>query len=146
MAAKTNYFENLIIDHLFRAQALSLPAAWHFALFTSAPNEAGGGTEVTGGSYARVAVTRSLANFAGTQAAGSTTVSTGTNGTTSNNTAITYPAPTANWGTVVAIGVFDAATNGNLCFYGNLATSRIISNGDAAPLFPISSFTYQEDN
>lgn len=146
MSAKTNYFENLIIDHVFRAQALSLPAAWHFALFTVAPTEAGGGTEVTGGSYARVGVTRSLANFAGTQGLTTTTASTGTTGTTANNAAITYPAPTANWGTVVAIGVFDAATGGNMCFYGALSTNRTINNGDAAPLFPISSFTYQEDN
>lgn len=146
MTAKTDFAENQLIDHLFRGQALTLPASWHFALFTTNAGEAGGQTEVSGGSYARVAVARSLANFAGTQAAASTTASTGTSGTTSNNGAITFPAPTANWGTVTGVGIFDAATGGNLWFYNPLTTSRTVNSGDSAPLFPISSLTYQEDN
>lgn len=78
----------------------------YFALFTSDPTETGAaGTEITGGAYARVAVTASLANFAGTQSAGSTTASSGTGGTTSNNGTITFPAPTANWGSVTHIGI-----------------------------------------
>ena len=147
MTAKTDFAENKLIDHLFRAQTLTLPAAWHFALLTTNTDDDGSPlVEVTGGSYARVAVTRSLANFAGTQAAGSTTASTGTSGTTSNNASIQYPAPTANWGTVVGIGIYDAASGGDLWFYSPLTTSRTINNGDAAPLFPIGALTYQEDN
>ena len=98
MAAKTNFLENQIIDWFFRGQAFTPPTNLHFALFTVAPTEAGGGTEVTGGGYARVSVARTLAAWAGTQAAGSTTASTGTGGTTSNNNAITFPGignPTA---------------------------------------------------
>jgi hypothetical protein len=147
MTAKTNYFENVIIDWLFRGQAApTLPAAWHFALFTTAAGEGGGQVEVTGGSYARAAVTRSLANFAGTQGAGTTTASSGTSGTTSNNGAILFPAPTANWGNVTGIGVFDAASGGNLCFYGALTTPKNIVSGSDAPSFAIGDFSYQEDN
>lgn len=146
MAAKTNYFENQIIDWFFRGQTFTPPINLHFALFTVAPTDTGGGTEVTGGAYARVSVARSLAAWAGTQSAGSTTASTGTGGTTSNNSAVTFPAPTANWGSVVAVGVFDAASAGNLLVYGALTTPKTVNNGDAAPSFPAGTFTYQEDN
>ena len=83
MAALSDYLENKVIDFLLRAQAFTAPVTTYVALLTAAPSDTGGGTEVTGGSYARVAVTSSLANWAGTQAAASTVASSGTNGTTS---------------------------------------------------------------
>ena len=146
MSAKTDYLENKIIDWLFRGQTFTPPATLYVGLFTANPSDTGGGTEVTGGSYARVAVTGSLANWAGTQSAGSTTASSGTGGTTSNNNAITFPSPTANWGVVTGFGVFDAASGGNLLIYGSLTTSKTINNGDAAPSFAAGALTYQEDN
>jgi hypothetical protein len=146
MGAKTDYLENQLIDYVFRAQAFTAPATIYVGLFTVAPTDAGGGTEVSGGSYARVAVTSSLANWAGTQSAGSTTASSGTGGTTSNNGAITFPAPTANWGTVVAFGLFDASTSGHLLYYANLTTSKTINDGDAAPSFAAAALTVQEDS
>lgn len=146
MAAKSNYLENKIIDWLFRGQTFTPPATLYVALFTVAPSDTGGGTEVTGGAYARVAVTSSLANWAGTQAAASTVASSGTGGTTSNNAAITFPAPTANWGSIVAFGIFDAVTAGNLLVYGTLSAAKTVNNGDAAPSFPAAALTYQEDN
>lgn len=108
------------------------------ALFTVAPTDAGGGTEVSGGSYARVAMACTLANFSGTQSAGSSTSSTGTGGATSNNAAITFPAPSADWGTIVAFGLFDALTGGNLLIWDNMVASRQVLNGDPAPSFPIA--------
>lgn len=111
-------------------------------------------TEVSGGSYARVALAagavQALADWAGTQSAASTTASTGTNGTTSNNAAITFPAPTANWATggaqVGVIGIFDQLTAGNLLFSGALTVPKTINSGDAAPSFAISALTQQIDN
>lgn len=146
MSAMSDYLENKIIDWLLRGQAYTPPATAYVGLYTAAPSDAGGGTEVSGGSYARVAVSSSLANWAGTQSSGSTVASSGTNGTTSNNGAITFPAPTANWGTVVAFGVFDASSGGNLLFYANLSTSKTINNGDAAPSFAAGALTFQDDN
>lgn len=122
------------------------PQALYFGLFTVSPDDTGGGTEVSGGSYARVAIACSLAAWAGTQSAGSTTASTGTSGTTSNNAAVTFPAPTANWGTLVAVGLFDKASGGNLLDWGALTTSKTVNSGDAAPVFPIAAFTFQVDN
>lgn len=143
MSNLTNYAENKVVDALLRGQSLGTPATWYVALYTSDPTETGAaGTEITGGSYARVAVTASLANFAGTQSAGSTTASSGTGGQTSNNAAITFPAPTANWGVASHFGVLDASTGGNAWIYGALTTSKTINNGDSAPSFPIASLTF----
>lgn len=146
MAAMSDYLENKIIDWLFRAQAYSPVATLYVGLLTAAPSDTGGGTEVTGGSYARVAVTSSLANWAGTQSAGSTVASSGTSGTTSNNNAITFPAPTANWGTITHFGIFDASTTGNLLFWAALTVSKTVNNGDAAPSFAAGALTTQIDN
>ena len=146
MAALTDYLENKLIDQIFRGQAFTFPTTLHVGLLTAAPGEAGGGTEVSGGSYARVAVAASLANWAGTQAAASTTASTGSSGTTSNNGAITFPAPTASWGSVTHFAIYDAATAGNMLFYGSLGTAKTVNNGDAAPSFLASSLSIQIDN
>lgn len=146
MAALSDYLENKILDYVLRAQAFSAPATTYVALLTAAPSDTGGGTEVTGGSYARVAVTSSLTNWAGTQSTGSTTASSGTGGQTSNNNTITFPAPTANWGVVTHMGVYDASTSGNLLFYAALTVSKTINNGDAAPSFAAAALTLQIDN
>jgi hypothetical protein len=141
MAAMSDYLENKLVDHIFRGQSFSAPANVYVALLTAAPSDSGGGTEVTGGNYARVTVAASLANFAGTQSAGSTTASSGTGGQTSNNGAVTFPAPNANWGVVTHFGIYDASTSGNLLFHGALGTSKTINNGDAAPSFAIGALT-----
>lgn len=136
MSNLTNFLENALIDWIFRGQtAPTLGASLHVALFTAAPSDAGGGTEVTGGSYARAAVTRALANFAGTQSAGSTTASTGTGGATSNNGTVAFPAPTANWGSITHFAIMDAASGGNMLIWGALAQAKTVNNGDAAPTF-----------
>ena len=156
MSAFSDFAENKLIDWLFRAQAIGItgasaaagtgPTTLYVALLTAAPSDTGGGTEVSGGSYARVAVTSSLANWAGTQSAGSTTASSGTGGTTSNNNAITFPAPSANWGVVTHVGIYDASSAGNLLVWTGLTTSKTVNSGDAAPSFAAAALTFQIDN
>ncbi|MEY2883071.1 MAG: hypothetical protein RL490_795 [Pseudomonadota bacterium] len=144
MTAFTDFAENRIIDWLMRGQAApALPANWSFGLLTAVPADDGTGlAEVAGGSYARASLARSLANFAGTQAAGSTIASSGATGVTSNNVDISFPSPTANWGTVVAIGIFDAGAGGNLWAYGALAVPKVIAAGDSPPRFPAGTFAF----
>lgn len=103
------------------------------------------GLEVSGGSYARVSYAATLANWAGTQSAASTTASTGTGGTTSNNNTITFPAPTANWGVTAVLCEFDQATSGNLLGVGALTTPKTVNNGDAAPSYAAAALSVQED-
>lgn len=146
MAGLTNFAENKVIDALLRGQALGAPATLYFALLTADAGETGTLTEVTGAGYGRVAVTASLANFAGTQGAGTTVASTGTGGATSNNGAITFGAPTANWsGPITHLAVMDAASGGNAWIFAALNTAKTVNNGDAAPSFVAGDFTYTLD-
>jgi len=116
MAGFTDYSEDLVLDWLLTAGAATRPTAWYVALYTVAPTDTGGGTEVSGGSYTREAITFSVS---------------GTSPATATNSAdIEFPEATANWGTVVAAGVFDASTGGNLLAYSNLTTSKAVSTGD----------------
>lgn len=146
MAALSDYMENILVDVLFRGQVLTLPASLYVGLFQSAGSDVAPGTEVNGGGYARVAVPRTLAAWAGTQAAGSTALSSGSGGQTSNNTDILFPLPTAAWGTVTHFGIFDAASGGNMLIHGPLSASKIINAGDNAPLFPAAALVYTIDN
>jgi hypothetical protein len=134
----TDYLENKIIDHLFRTATWAKPAALYFALFTSAPTDSGGGTEVTGGAYTRVAFPPLDTNWTATQG-GTSGVSSGTGGQTTNALAITFPAPTANWGTVSHFAIMDAASGGNMLVWDALVASRTILSGDPAPSFSIGT-------
>lgn len=139
MSAMSDYTENNLVDFLMRAQAYSPGTARYVALFTAAPSDGGGGTEVSGGSYARAQLDASATNWTNTQASG-TGASTGTGGATANAVAITFPAPTANWGQATHWGMFDAPTGGNLRFHGALTVPKTVNNQDPAPSFPIGTF------
>ena len=140
--AFTDSAENAVADAVLRGQALGAPATFYVALDTTACSDSAAGTEVTGGSYARVAVTSSLTNWSGTQSAGSTTASSGTGGQVSNNIAITFPAPTANWGTVSHFRLVSASTGGTTWFCQALTASKTVNSGDAAPSFAIGAMTF----
>lgn len=116
MAGFTNYAEDLVLDWLLTNGAATRPTAWYVALYTVAPGESGGGTEVSGGSYARTAVTFTVSGTAPT--------------TASNSAAVEFPAATGNWGTIVAAGIFDASTSGNLLAFADLTTSKTVDTGD----------------
>lgn len=137
-AQASDYLENLVIDHLFRTRTFAKPSALYFALFTSAPTDSGGGTEVSGGAYARVNLAPSDSNWTATQG-GTSGNSSGTAGQTANALIITFAAPSANWGTVTHFGIFDALTGGNLLIWDALVAARTILNGDPAPSFPIGA-------
>lgn len=112
----TNYLENAVLGHVFGAATYSKPTIY-VGLFTAAPGETGGGTEVSGGAYAR-------------QTTGALTIS-GTDPTQAANAAsIEFPTATANWGTVTHMAWFDAATGGNMLAYAELDSTRTINNGD----------------
>jgi hypothetical protein len=140
MSAMSDYLENKLVDQLFRGQSAPTTTTLYVGLLTAAPSDTGGGTEVTGGSYSRVSVTSSLANWAGTQTAGSTAASSGTGGQTSNNVALTFPTPAATWGTVTHFGIYDAASGGNLLFWGALTIAKTINQADTVT-FPAASLS-----
>lgn len=141
-----DYAENKVVDALLRAQAIGTPATWFIGLTTDTCTDTGNGTEPAGNAYARVAVTASLANWAGTQSAGSTVASSGTGGTTSNNNAITFPASTGAWGTVQAVRWYDASTAGNAWICINLTSSLNVSGSGFTVSFAAGQLTFQIDN
>lgn len=112
--AISDYLENKLIDATLRGVAYTSPATVYLALFTSDPTDANTGVEVTGGTYARQPITFGAAS----------------NGASSNSADVMYPVATANWGTIVSVGVYDAATGGNLLYYGSLTTSKVIQTND----------------
>jgi hypothetical protein len=120
MSEMSNYLENALINVTLRATSYTAPTTVYVGLFTSDPTDAGSGTEVSGGSYARTAVT-----FAAPS-----------NGVTTNSADVTFPTATASWGVVGWIGIHDASTAGNLLYHTPLDTSKTIDSGD---IFKIST-------
>lgn len=114
MAEMSNYLENALINATLRNTPYTSPATVYVALFTSDPTDAGSGTEVSGGSYARTAVT-----FASPS-----------DGVTTNSAAVEFPQATGTWGTVTHIGIYDASSSGNLLYHTILDVSKTISSGD----------------
>lgn len=146
--ALTDYGENKLVDALLRAQAIGTPATWYIALFTDTCTDAGPGTEVStsGTAYGRQAVTAALANWAGTQSAGTTTASSGTGGTTSNNNVIAWSASTAAWGNIQSVGWMDASTAGNRWICINLTSSLNVSGSGFTVSFAAGQLSFQIDN
>ena len=120
MAEMSNFLENALLNATLNATTYTAPATVYVSLWTSDPTDAGSGTEVSGGSYARTAVT-----FAAPS-----------NGVTTNSADVTFPTATASWGVVGWIGINDAATSGNLLYHSPLDTSKTIDSGD---IFKIST-------
>ena len=133
-SAMTDFLENKLVDNFFRTTTYTRPSVLGVALFTAAPGETGGGTEVSGGSYARVDNPPLNTNWNATQG-GTSGNSSGTGGLTDNAVDITFPSPSANWGTITHFAIFDATSGGNMLIYGALGTSKTVNNGDPAPKF-----------
>ncbi|MGY8894936.1 MAG: phage tail fiber protein [Burkholderiales bacterium] len=118
MSSFSDYAENLTLKYLFTTDSVTRPTAWYVGLFTAAPNDAGGGTEVTGSAYVRKAT--------GTMAVSGTSPTNCT-----NSAAIEFDAASGgNWGVITHVAIFDAATSGNMLGHATLTTSRTISDGD----------------
>jgi hypothetical protein len=120
MADLSDYLENALIAHIFRNTNFSRPANIYVALFTSATSDAGGGTEVSGGSYARVAVPTGASSEWAAESGGAT----------SNSNVITFPTATGDWGTITHCALFDASGGGNMLFHKALTASKQIDSGD----------------
>ena len=133
MSRASDYLEVELRKHIFRTGSFTKPATLYVSLHTADPTDAASGAEVSGGSYARVAVGPSDATWSAPDATG---------GVTKNVSDITFPAPTANWGTVTHAAVWDASTSGNMLVSAALTTSKTVNNGDAAPKFPADSLVF----
>ena len=116
MSALSDHAEALLLDWLMTTGSATRPTAWYVALYTAAPSDSGGGTEVSGSGYSRQSVTFDAASSPG--------------GTTSNASAASFTASGGNWGTITHMGIFDASTAGNLLWHGSLSASKTVNDGD----------------
>ena len=116
MAALSDHAEALLLDWLMTSGSATRPTAWYVALYTAAPSDSGGGTEVTGNGYAREAVTFAAATSPG--------------GTTSNSGAVTFTASGGNWGSITHIGIHDALSSGQLLWHGAMTAAKTVNDGD----------------
>jgi hypothetical protein len=116
MAALSDHAEALLLDWLMTTGTATRPTNWYVALYTAAPSDSGGGTEVSTGGYARQAVTFAAASSPG--------------GTTSNSGTVSFTASGADYGLVTHIGIFDNVSGGNLLWHGAMTASKTIADGD----------------
>jgi len=114
MAEMSNYLENALINATLRNTSYTSPAVVYMGLYTSDPTDSNTGTEVSGGSYTRTAVTMGAPS----------------NGVSTNTAAVEFPQASGSWGTVGWIGILDASSSGNLLYHTALDTSKTISSGD----------------
>jgi hypothetical protein len=126
--SKSDYLENKLLDHVLTNTAYSSPTDVYVGLYTVAPTDAGGGTELSGDGYVRQAVSFASAS----------------SGATSNDADVDFPTPTDDWGTVVAFGIFDAETSGELLYWGDLTNSKTINTGDTVK-FLVGDIDISED-
>ena len=116
MAALSDHAEKLLLDWMMTTGSATRPTAWYVGLFTVAPSDSGGGTEISGNGYAREAVTFAAASTPG--------------GTTSNTGDVSFTAAGGNWGTITHIGIHDAVSSGNLLWHGAMTASKTVNDGD----------------
>ena len=114
MSEMSNYLENALVNATLRNTAFTSPSVVYLALYTSDPTDANTGTQVSGGSYVRQAITFGAPS----------------NGVTTNTAAIEFPQATAPYGTVGWIGIMDASTAGNLLYHTPLDVAKAIDTGD----------------
>jgi hypothetical protein len=129
MSAASNYLENAVLNHVLRNTALSQPSGLWLALFTNTSGSAAAnleaGTLTDEISTSGTAYTRETVAFAAASGGSAATSAT-----------VTFDTATANWGTITHVAVMDAATSGNVLFYGAVTTSKTIETGDT---FQVSS-------
>jgi len=118
------YLEQARINWIRGTVYPTVPANFYVALYTTMPTaqDGTGAVEVSGGAYARQAVASGTSPWVATAASG-------TAQQTSNVNQISFPQATANWGTILGIGIYDASSGGNLLWFGTLTSSQTVNNG-----------------
>lgn len=135
MGSKSNYLENEILDHILGGADFSRPGTVYVGLWAATLSDASTGStagQPVGNNYARVAVTNNGTNWPAASG-----------GAKANGAAITFPQASGSWGTVTDFAICDAATDGNILYWGTLGTPNAIGSGDT-PSFAIGELDITE--
>jgi len=123
MTAASNYLENKVLDHVLKNTAYTQPTSLHLGLFINTSGNAAANLEagtltdevsLSGTAYARMSVAFAAAS----------------GGTSATNATVTFATATAAWGTITHVAIMDAATGGNVLFWGAVTTAKAIDSGD----------------
>lgn len=121
MSAASDYLENAVLDHVLGNAAFTQPSTLYLGLFTNTSGSAAANLEagvltdeIEGGSYVRETIS----------------FSTASGGSADSEATVTFDAATASWGEITHVAVLDAATGGNVLFYGAVTTPKTIESGD----------------
>jgi len=121
MGSFSDFWENEILDHVFKTGAYTAPGTIYVSLHktTVADNHTGATVpgEVSGGNYARVQCN---------------TWDAAASGATENTQPVTFNLATADCNTVTHFAICDNLSSGNLLAWGALGTAKHIQSGDQA--------------
>ena len=136
MASKSDYLENLILDHVMSDGAFAEPANVYIALTTATPTDASTGATLTEANYTGYARKEILATDLSAAASGSKT----------NSAAITFAACTAGSSTIIGFAICDSGTTGagNVLYWGTV-TSKVIDTSNTPPTIAIGALVITED-
>lgn len=133
--AITYYSGNRVLDLNFGQTAYTVPTTYYFGLSTTTIQIDGtGATEPSGGAYARVALTNNKTNWG-----------VAANASLTNSTAVQFPESTSSWGTITYVGMWDAASAGNIWWFDVLTPARTVASATTV-LFAIGAITVQMTN
>jgi hypothetical protein len=117
----TNYLAHKLLNHLTGNTQFTFSTDPYIALFTTAPDDTGGGVEVSGNNYARLQMPMRAA------------IVSGSGYLIDNSLGDSHPpASGGNWGTINAYGIFDISSGGNLFYYAINPNPQAVNNGDFA--------------
>jgi hypothetical protein len=130
MGSFTNWAECKLLNVMAGNELVTSVSMW-CGLFTAAPSDASGGTEVSGGSYAR-------------KSSGAWGTCTGSEGFIENVATITYATASAAWGSVSHFALLDDSSTGNMIAWATLTAARNVVTNDVA-VFAVGSLTITLD-
>jgi hypothetical protein len=113
----SNYLENKLLEHSTGKAAWTAPTKTYLGLYTVTPTDSTSGTEVAGGNYARIQLSWGTAS----------------EGQIATNAAAKFPSAgtaSVNFGTITALAISDALTEGNILWYSPLSPTFTINTGD----------------
>ena len=131
----SDYIEARILGHIFGASTWTKPAALYIAALLATPEDDGGLVEVTASEYVRLQFDPSDTNWL-----------LQTDGSRINAEALSFAEPVNDWGVVTAVGLFDAATGGNLLAYQDFDAPKEILAGGALLMFQPGALTWRMNN
>lgn len=136
MSKFSDYLENKILDSTLRGQPFPTITTAYLGTFTGDPTDTGSGS--TENTWANTGGTVAYARQA-------MTFGTAVNGVVNTTAQIQFPAfqtdvPAVSSLSVAYIGIFDAATGGNLLYHTDLATAKTLTQDDVLS-FAVSGVT-----